>query len=343
MGVLTGAIGFAPVVALNLAGVLMAAFGWRAVFWFSPIIGVVVIIGALMVLPQLPRSGERVPFDLPGAILAAAGLFGVLVGVSRGEAWGYTSARTLTAVAVGVAAIAAFVLWERRAHEPLIPPALLRLRSVVTANAAAAAGAVALFGLMVLLPFYMVRVLGFDPITVAGAMTPIAGSFLLLGPLGGRMMSRFAAPRLARFGYVIASLGAFSMALAAHDGRYLTLLPGLLMFAGGLATAQSPIATTAISDVPSTRMGVASSLPNISRYAGGALGTALLGVIMHAAIPAGADRGSTRAAQAVRDDIAGGFRTAALVAAAFLVTAALITIWMPGLAAQHVPDRRSRS
>ena len=337
MGVLTGAIGFAPVVALNLAGVLMAGFGWRAVFWFSPVIGVFVIAGALLVLPELPHEGARKPFDIPGAMLAAGGLFGILIGLSKGEVWGFTSSRVVGAVGLGVVALVGFLMREAHVSDPLIPPALLRLRSLVTANAAAAAGAAALFGLMVLLPFYMVRALGFGPVTVAAAMTPIAGSFLILGPLGGRLMARVAAPRLAGVGYLVAAIGAIVMGLAAPRESYLWLLPGLVMFAGGLATAQSPIATTAISEVPAERMGVAASIPNISRYAGGAFGTALLGVIMHAALPPGADTASPMPAVDLAGGGANGFRSAAFIAAAVLLVAAIITKRMPNVPIQRRP------
>jgi hypothetical protein len=76
-------------------------------------------------------------------------------------------------------------------------------------------------------------------------------------------------------------------------------------------------------------MGVAASIPNISRYAGGAFGTALLGVVMHAALPDGADSGTDRAAAAVRGAVADGFQAATLVAALFLLAAAAITFRMP--------------
>jgi EmrB/QacA subfamily drug resistance transporter len=338
MGVLTGAIGFAPVVALNVAGVLMAAFSWRAVFWFSPVIGVFVIAGALVVLPELPHEGERKPFDIPGAMLAAGGLFGILIGLSKGETWGFTSSRVVGSVGLGLVALMGFLIREAHVPDPLIPPALLRLRSLVTANAAAAAGAAALFGLMVLMPFYMVRTLGFGPVTVAGAMTPIAGAFLILGPLGGRLMARVAAPRLAGIGYLVAALGAIAMGLAAPAADFPLLLPGLVMFAGGLAIAQSPIATTAISEVPNERMGVAASIPNISRYAGGAFGTALLGVIMHAALPPGVDSASPSPVVDLANGVANGFRSAALIAAAFLLVAAIITKRMPNVTTQRRPS-----
>jgi MFS family permease len=290
------------------------------------------------VLPELPHEGERKPFDIPGAMLAAGGLFGILIGLSKGETWGFTSSRVVGSVGLGLVALMGFLIREAHVPDPLIPPALLRLRSLVTANAAAAAGAAALFGLMVLMPFYMVRTLGFGPVTVAGAMTPIAGAFLILGPLGGRLMARVAAPRLAGIGYLVAALGAIAMGLAAPAADFPLLLPGLVMFAGGLAIAQSPIATTAISEVPNERMGVAASIPNISRYAGGAFGTALLGVIMHAALPPGVDSASPSPVVDLANGVANGFRSAALIAAAFLLVAAIITKRMPNVTTQRRPS-----
>lgn len=328
-GVLIGAIGFAPLVALNVAGLLMAVFSWRSVFWFSPVIGALVIAGALLVLPRLEAQGERRPFDIPGAVLAAAGLFGTLVAISKAEDWGYASAATLTAFVVGCVSLVGFVFWEGRAPDPLLPRDLLRRRSIVTSNSASGIAAAALFGVMILLPLYLARVLGFGSIAIALATTPIAASFLVVSPFAGRAMMRHQARALAAVGYAVGIAGAVCMAFGAGTERYGLLVPGLVLFAGGLALAQSPATAVAISDVPAHRLGVASSLPNISRYAGGALGTAVLGVVMHAAVPAGEERSTERAVPAVRDDIVGGFRAALLVAAGFLVIATLIASRIP--------------
>lgn len=328
-GVLIGAIGFAPVVALNIAGVLMAAFGWRSVFWFSPAVGILVIVGALLVLPRLEAEGGRRPFDIPGAALAAAGLFGTLLAISKAETWGVTAPATLVAFIGGCVALVAFIVWEGRAPDPLLPRDLLRRRSIVTANTASGTSAAALFGVMILLPLYFARVLGFGPIAIALAITPIAGSFLVVAPLAGRAMGRFQAMTLAVTGYLIGMAGAVHMAFTGATQDYLWMLPGLFMFAAGLALAQAPATAVAISDVPAHRLGVASSLPNISRYAGGAMGTAVLGVVMHAAIPAGAERSMERASATVRDDFVAGFRWALLVGAVFLILAAAVARRIP--------------
>lgn len=332
LGVYSAVISIAPIFALNTAGALVAGFGWRSVFWFTPIVGVGVLVGALVVLPDLGGRTGKQSFDLAGAALGGAGLLALLLGISRGEAWGFGSRATLGCLAAGVVLLGLFVARERRVPDPLLDLRLLRLRSVRHANVAAWASAAALFGVLVLLPFYMARVLGFGPIALGLAISPIALSFIVVAPIAGRAFARTGPARMATVGYVVSAVGVLGTALASGTESYAAFLPGIALFGIGLAMATSPVTTSAISEVPHSQLGVASSLPNISRYAGGALGTAVLGVILHASVPAGAERGTDRASAPVRDLISGGFRSALLAAAGFLLIAAVAALRLPRLA-----------
>jgi EmrB/QacA subfamily drug resistance transporter len=331
LGVMGGVLGLAPVVSLNLAGVLVGTLGWRSVFWFSPVMGAAVLAGAGLVLVELrPRDADR-DFDLAGAALAALGLFALLVAVSRGEAWGWTSAGTLASAAIGAAGLALFLLHESRAASPMIDLRLVRRRSLATANLAAMASSAALFGVLILLPFYLTAVVGFGAVELALAITPVAGSFVVVAPLAGRAIVRVGSERLATAGFLVAAAGALWMALTATGQDYTLLLPGLLGFGIGLAMASAPITATAIHEVPAARLGVASALPNISRYTGGALGAAVLGAILHASLSSGLDRALGRVDAGSRELVAGGFRSALLVAVGFLLLAAVAAARMPRL------------
>jgi EmrB/QacA subfamily drug resistance transporter len=331
LGVMGGVLGLAPVLALNVAGVLVGTLGWRSVFWFSPIMGAVVLAGAALVLVELrPPDADR-EFDIAGAALAAVGLFSLLVALSRGEAWGWTSAGTLLSAALGAGALTLFVVHESRARAPMLDLRLVRTRSLATANLAAMASSAALFGVLVLLPFYLTAVLGFGAVELAIGITPIAASFMVVAPLAGRAIARVGSDRLATAGFLVSTAGAVWMALAAGEQDYPLLLPGILALGVGLAAATSPITATAIHDVPAARLGVASALPNISRYTGGALGAALLGVILHAGLSSGLERVTGQADPAGRALVADGFRSALLVAAGFLALAAFAASRMPRL------------
>lgn len=329
LGIMGGVLGLAPVLSLNIAGVLVGTLGWRSVFWFTPVMGVVVLAGAALVLVELrPPDADR-RFDLLGAGLAAAGLFALLVALSRGAVWGWGARPTLGAAVVGLAALAAFVRHESRTPAPMIDLRLLRRRSLATANLAAMASSAALFGVLILLPFYLTAVLGFTAVQLAIGITPIAASFMLVAPLAGRSIARVGSRRLATGGFVISAAGAVWMGVAAGGQGYAAMLPGIVAFGVGLAISTSPITMTAIHDVPAARLGVASALPNISRYTGGALGAALLGAVLHANLPPGLDRALGRVGPAGRDLVADGFRSALLLAAGFLLVAAVAAARMP--------------
>jgi EmrB/QacA subfamily drug resistance transporter len=335
LGIMGGVLGLAPVLALNVAGGLVEALGWRSVFWFTPVLGAAVLIGAGLVLVELrPPDADR-DFDVAGAALAAVGLFALLVAVSRGEAWGWASAGVAIPASVGAGALMLFLAHEARAASPMIDLRLLRRRSLATANLAAMASSAALFGVLILLPFYLTAVTGFSPVQLAIAITPIAGSFVLVAPLAGRAMMRVGSERLATAGFLVAAAGALWTGLAAPEQSYAAVLPGILGLGVGLAMSTAAITATAIHDVPAGRLGVASALPNISRYTGGALGAAILGAILNAHLPAGLEEALGRVSPEGRELVADGFRTALLAAAGFLLLAALAASRMPRLDARE--------
>jgi len=331
LGVLGGIMGLAPVLSLNLAGVLVSTAGWRSVFWFTPVLGVVVLAGAALVLEEMRGATRRERFDIPGALLAAAGLVGILLALSRGEAWGWTSAATLGCAAAGAVGALGFVLRERATADPMIDLGLFSLRSLRTANLAAGASSSALFGTLILLPFFLVAQRGFSPVELALAISPVAASFVVVSPLAGRAMSHGLVPShaLAAGALLLAAAGTVLMAATASRGSYWAILPGMLALGTGLAAATSTITTTAISEVPRERLGVASALPNISRYAGAGLGVAALGAVLHAALPARLERVSEAVPAADRAAVAGGFRAAMVVATGFLLVAAAAAARMP--------------
>lgn len=331
MGLLGGVLGLAPVLALTLAGVLVEAAGWRSVFWFSPLIGVVVLAGAALVLDERrrPRREPGAPsgFDVPGAVLAGATLVGLLLALSRGHAWGWTSAATLGALAVAGTGAVAFVARERTAPDPMMDLGLFRLRSLRTANLAGGVSAAALFGSTVVLPFYLGAVEGLSPVGLALAISPVALCFVVVSPLAGRAMARglVGSTALATAGMGLAAAGAAWMAFAAPRESYPWTLPGMLALGVGLAMSSSPVTTTALSEVPAERLGVAASLPNICRYTGAGFGVAALGAALAAALPASAADDPAADLDAVAD----GFRVSMLLAVAFLVAGAAIAARMP--------------
>ena len=119
---------------------------------------------------------------------------------------------------------------------------------------------------------------------------------MLVAPLAGRAMMPVGSDRLAATGFLVAASGAVWTGLAAPSQDYAAVLPGILAFGVGLAMSTAAITATAIHEVPAARLGVASALPNISRYTGGALGAAILGAILNAHLPASLEQALGRVA-----------------------------------------------
>jgi EmrB/QacA subfamily drug resistance transporter len=333
LGIMGGVLGLAPVVALAAAGVLVTAFGWRSVFWITPIVGAAVLAGAALLLVEIRHPRADRDFDALGAALAAVGLFSILLALSRGEAWGWTSPATLACAAAGIAVLALFVAHEGRAAHPMLDLGLIRRRATRRANMAGAASAAALFGVLVILPFAFVAVFGYGPIALAFATMPIALSYVVVAPIAGRLMNRVGSDRMAGTGFSVAAAGALWMALSSDAQSYATLAPGLFAFGIGMAMSTASVSATAISEAPPDQLGVAAAVLNITRYTGAALGTAVLGSILHANLVGQVESGAGRADAAGRLLVVQGFRGAMLAAFAFLVVAAVVAARMPRLGA----------
>ncbi len=328
IGILTGIITIAPVISLNIAGVLVGIWGWRSVFWFTPVVGTVVLLGAALVMHRKPRMPWR-PFDLAGAALAALGLFPLLTALSGASTWGWTSPITLGLFAVGFAFLGIFAWWELRAADPMLDIRLFRLATVRNANLTGFCVGATMFGTLLLLPFYFTAVLGYSDVMLSLAITPIALSFMVASPTSGRLLSRVGSDLMLRIALCTATTGAVVLAFGVGFESYLFVLPGIVILGVGLAASTAPVTTTAIHEVPEDRLGVASSLPNVSRYSGGALGGALLGTVLAMAIPPSVTAQDGLVSAPLRALVADGMRNALLVGAAILLVGAITAFRVP--------------
>jgi EmrB/QacA subfamily drug resistance transporter len=317
IGVLTAIITVAPVVSLNIAGVLVGVWGWRSVFWFTPVVGVVVLAGAALIMHRRP-PGPRRPFDLLGAVLAALGLFPILTALTSASTWGWASPRTLGVLTLGMAGLGLFTWREFRAPDPMLDLGLLRLGTVRNANLTGFTVGVAMFGTLLLLPFYFTSVLGYSDVMLSLAVTPIALSFMVASPVSGRLLTRIGSDRMLRIAVCTALVGALVLAFGFGFESYPVVLPGIVLLGIGMAATTAPVTATAIHEVAEDRLGVASSLPNVSRYAGGALGGALLSTVVAMTIPASVTAQDGMVSAPLRALVADGMRNALLVAAVIL-------------------------
>ncbi|TLS43635.1 MFS transporter [Streptomyces montanus] len=301
-GVASAAGGAAGVL---LGGVLTDALGWWSVFAVSAIATVPVLLSAPRLVPRDSR-GRTGPLDLPGSLVMTAGL--VLVVYGLGTRGGSTVLGVLLPAA-GVFLLLNLVSIERRAKNPLIPPALLRNRSVMAGNLLMLPLGMVWLGTFFFLPLYQQKVLGHGPVTAGLTQLPLAAALMAASALAGRLRGTLVP------GFVLLAGGLFWLARLPLDGAFLTDLLGPTVLIGlGLGLAFVPLTALGVTGVDVRHTGVAGGLVNTTRQVGGALGLAVLGSL---AAPAAASAGAGPVA------LAHGYRRALVGAAVIAVLAAI--------------------
>ncbi|PPF41165.1 MFS transporter [Rathayibacter sp. AY1A2] len=268
IGAWTAWTGTATIAGPVLGGLLVDAGSWRYVFALNllPIAVTLVLLGRLGAVD----SGTRVPIDGVGAVLGVIGLGGPVFALIEQERLGIQHPLVLTALIGGVAALVAFVVWERRAAHPMLPLSLFASRNFTVGNVSTAFvyGALS-FGFFAL-GLFLQRTLGFSA-TLAGLATlPPTILLLLLSQVSGSLSARFGPRLFMGVGPLIAAAGFLLLSFVDEGADYATqLLPGILLFGFGLAVTVAPLTSTILGAVEDGHSGVGSAVNNaVSRIAG---------------------------------------------------------------------------
>ena len=169
MGALQGLTGLAVAGGPVIGGAVAHGLAWEWIFWLNVPIG---LLAAPLVLARMPEStGASRRLDLPGVVLVTAASFGVVWGLVRGNAAGWTSAEVAGALAAGLVLLAAFVAWERRSPAPMLPPRLFRLRAFSAGNGAIFLTFASLFAAVFFLAQFLQSGLGHDALGAGTSAT----------------------------------------------------------------------------------------------------------------------------------------------------------------------------
>ena len=295
-------------------GVIAGTVGWQAVFLVTVPVSLAAIALARRVLVE-DASGVRRTFDWAGAAAITGAVISLVHGAVDAVDHAWTSPRVAGLLAVSLVLMVTFVAIERRAADPLVPLGLFRSRMLRTGTAVALLGGATRGSTFVLVALYFQQVLAMSPEQAGFAMVPtsLTGFAVSLRVLP-RVLGAIGPLRSLVVGLVVLASGHLWLAYVPTGSGYaMSVLPGLLLVATGVALSFTPTTMVLASAVPGTHTGLASGLAGASMQVGGALGTAVFIVI---GISAG------RPVEGALD--ASGF-TAAFTAAAIvaLLTAAL--------------------
>jgi EmrB/QacA subfamily drug resistance transporter len=280
LGIYTAIAGVGGAIGLILGGVLTEYLSWRWCLYVNVAFAALALAGAIPLIRNQPRNpGARL--DVPGSLLAAGGLIGIVYGFSRAATSGWGGAPTVGPIVAGVVLLGAFVAVERRVAHPLVPLAIIANRTRGPAYLSALVAGIGLIGAFLLITYYLQDVLGFSPLRAGLAFLPfIAGVVAAANFVSNRGLERFGPKVVVPVGMILAGGAAgWLTGLGAHGGYGTRVAPALVLL--GLGTGA--IITTAFSLGPvgarPADSGVAAALVNSSNQVGGSLGAALLNTI----------------------------------------------------------------
>lgn len=286
VGMFGATAGIATVLAFLVGGALTSSelpgLGWRGVFWLNVPVGLLVIAAVLRWVPST-SAPRRVPVDVRGTLLLAASMVLLVLPVTEGRAVGWP-AWTWIILAAFVPVASAFV-WSQRSAErrgglPLVPPSLLRLRTMAVGLAVAAPFFAGFGGFMFVYAYAAQGSGGMSPWQVGMSLTPLAVAFLVSSLQSARLVARYGAASLA-FGAALAAVGyvvlVLQVAYAWPQFGTLDVALGMLMVGLGQGLLMPPLFGIVLSQVPTAQGGLGSGILITTQQMGLGLGAALVG------------------------------------------------------------------
>lgn len=260
-----------------LLGGALVAVAWRWVF----AINVVPIAVTLLVVARLPADTQRSPdrhVDLLGAALCALGLGGLTFGLIEQPRAGWAAPAVLVPAAGGVALLAAFLLWERVAPEPMLDLGLFRNRNFAVGNLATVAIYAGLSNAIFVLTIFLQQVVGYAPIAAGLALLPVTLTTFSLSPRFARLARQHGPRRFMAMGPIAGGVGLWLLGrMGAHPGYARDVFPGVLVFGLGLAATVAPLTAAVLAGVEQRQAGVGSAVNNAVARVAGLLAVAAVG------------------------------------------------------------------
>jgi EmrB/QacA subfamily drug resistance transporter len=313
-----GAIGGAAIALGPLVGgAVTTGWSWHYIFWLNVPIGILLVPLAWWKLAE--SRGSQTRLDLVGALLVSGGLLGVVLGLVRGNANGWTSSSVLASFAIGVVLLAIFARWELRHDTPMLNLRMFTNRGFAAVNLTSMLFSFGLFGSVFFLSQFLQTVQGYSPLGAGLRVLPWTGMPMLLAPVVGYLAQRWGGKPLVVTGLVLQAVGLIWLAvLLTPTTPYAHMVPAFILAGLGMTLFFVPVASLVLGSVSKELEGVASGTNAAFRELGGVFGIALLGAVF-------SSTGGYLSAQ----DFVNGLRPAIFVGASIVIVGVFAALLIP--------------
>jgi EmrB/QacA subfamily drug resistance transporter len=264
-----------------LGGLMVDEASWRLVFAISlaPVVAALYLI-ARFVPRELDHPVDR-HVDVPGALLCAVGLTGVVFALIEQPRYGWGDPLVAAPLVGGAVCLAAFFAAERRSPDPMLPLGLFRRRNFAAGNAATFLIYGGLGGAFFFLPIFLQGVAGYSAVEAGFALVPMTIALFLLAKRFGALGDRIGARPLMTVGPVLAAAGLLLLLRLDQDTSYFgDLLPAVLLFGLGMAMVVAPLTATVLADADDEHAGIASGVNNAIARVAGLVAIAAVGAVL---------------------------------------------------------------
>jgi EmrB/QacA subfamily drug resistance transporter len=322
---IVGSLGVAAGVLVG--GALTTWVSWELIFWVNVPIGALALLAGIRAIPRPAPTTGRVrvrQLDVPGAVLVITGLSTLVFALSGTSTHGWTSARTVAALAAAALLLVGFIAWERRTTAPLFPPHVWGIRTLVTGTTLMLGVTGILVGAVFLTSIVTQAQLGYSALQAGVAFLPFAFAITGGAVLARHAMAHLAPRAVAATGFAITAVGTGLLATLPEHAHYAAdLLPGLVALGLGVGMVFAPVSVVAMAGIPESHAGLASGFLMTGHEVGAALGVAVLSAAANAT-------GSLTDPSQIVDAFHGGAATASGLA---IVLALLAWFRMPAIRA----------
>ncbi len=267
-----------------IGGIMVQFFDWQMVFYLNIPLGILGVVWGSYILPKSIQVNKQA-FDYPGAIALFLTLFAILLSLSHGQQWGWSSSQTLSLLGFGLLMLGFFIWWELRHPQPLMDLNLFKIRLFSAASVSALINYMAMFSYIFLIPFYLKDVAGLDPSHIGMLMVVSPLMILLSSPISGTLSDKIGSRTLSSLGLALTCLRLFLLSGLGPAFSPVQLILPLLLFGLGSGLFQAPNSSAIMGSVPKQRLGIASSTIASMRNMGMVMGIAISGAVFNGRLP----------------------------------------------------------